>query len=211
MRDRQTRAANGKVFNTEGFSCPINARRRCRGCGLSLGTKAYRVRKLAGLFCAIACIETEIFGGPHCRWCGERMEKSYTSIESPLCSVGCAASYRAHVLEDGTAMLGSGKRLRLWLMRNAPVQVELEGRRCANPRCRKDEGKYPATIDHLRAGTLFCSASCKMQFQRSPNRHFSPSKRAVFIEDSSNDLPSKAFGINPGDSALQNAPTVVSS
>ena len=182
----------------------------CEACGLPLGDQAYRLPGRVASFCSIACIEAGLFGGKHCRWCGEGMEKPYTSIDSRLCSKGCAANYRSHILEDGTSILGSGKRLRLWLARNAPAHAELEGRRCANPRCRKDRKKYPATIDHLRAGTLFCSTTCKMQAQRSPNRHFSPSKRAVFIEVSSNALPGEAFGANPGVPAPQRAFQAVS-
>jgi hypothetical protein len=182
----------------------------CEACGLPPGDKAYRLPGRVTWFCSIACIEAGLFGGRHCRWCGEGMEKPYTSIDSRLCSKGCAANYRAHVLGDGTAILGFGKRLRLWLARNAPAHVELEGRRCANPRCRKDHKKYPAKLDHLRAGTMFCSTACKMQAQRSPNRHFPPSKRAVFIEVSSNGFTGEAFGVNPGDSALQRASQAVS-
>jgi hypothetical protein len=182
-------------LNVDQYFRAGGAKGHCEACGLPLGDKACRLPSRTAWFCGVACIETELFGGPHCRWCGAAMAKPYMSVDSRLCSEGCAANYHAHVLVDRTAILGSGKRLRLWIARNAPAHAELEGRRCANPKCQKDQGKYPATIDHLRAGTLFCSTACKMQVrrsQRSPNRHFSPSKRAVFIEVSSN-----AFGFKP--------------
>jgi hypothetical protein len=200
---RHSRAGSESTTN-------MNGQEKCEACSLPLGNKLYRLPSRAEGFCSIACIEAVLFGGPHCRWCGENMAKSYTSIDSRLCSKGCAANYRAHVLDDGTAILGSGKRFRLWLARNAPPHAELEGRRCANTRCRKDHKKYPAKLDHLRAGTLFCSTSCKMQVQRSPNPHFSPSKRAVFIAFSSNALPGKPLGVNPGLPAPQRASQAVS-
>jgi hypothetical protein len=183
---------------------------RCEACSLPVGDKAYRLPGRATWFCAIACIEAELFGGPHCRWCGMKMEKPYTSIDSRLCSEGCAASYKAHVLEDGTAMLGSGKRLRLWIAGNAPTEVELEGRRCANPKCRKDQGKYPATIDHLRPGSLYCSESCKKAVQRSPNRHFSPSTTRINIEVSRDTFGFKPLRVNPGVPAPKSASQAVS-
>jgi len=179
------------------------AKGHCESCGRLLTDGAYRLPLRAAWFCGVACIETDLVGGPHCRWCGGRMEKPYTSLDSRLCSEGCAESYHAHVLGDRTAILGSGKRLRLWLARNAPAHAELEGRRCANPKCRKDEKRYPATIDHLRAGTLYCSESCKKQAHRSPNRHNPGPKPPVFIEFSRDTLPGKAFGINPGIPAPQ--------
>jgi hypothetical protein len=175
----------------------------CESCSLPLGDNAHRLPGRAALFCSITCVEAELFGGSHCRWCGMGMEKPYTSLDSRLCSMGCAASYRAHVLEDGTAMLGSGQRLRLWLARNAPLCAELEGRRCANPRCRKDQGKYPASLDHLRPGSRYCSESCKKQVQRSPNRHFSPSTTRINIEVSRDTFGGKPLGVIPGASAPQ--------
>jgi hypothetical protein len=187
-----------------------SAKGHCQACGLPLADEAYRLPGRVMWFCSIACVEAELFGGQHCRWCGMKMEKPYTSIDSRLCSEDCAASYHAHVLEDGTAMLGSGQRLRLWLVRNAPAHVELEGRRCANPGCRKDQGKYPATIDHLRAGTVFCSDACKMQVQRSSNRQNRGPKPPVFIEFSSNASTIKPLGINPGVPAPQNTSQAVS-
>jgi hypothetical protein len=185
----RTGDTNGEVFDMEGFSCPMNARGNCEACGLPLGAKVYRLPKLAGLFCSIACIETEIFGGPHCRWCGAKMEKAYVSIDSRLCSEDCRQNYNAHVLSDGMAILGSGVRLLLWLKHTQPAlyrkvtnHEETVGRSCANPRCPNGENGNPSTLDHLRAGTVYCSESCKKQSQRSPNRHFSRSKKAAFIE-----------------------------
>jgi hypothetical protein len=183
---------------------------RCEACGLPFWGKAYCLPKLAGTFCSIVCIETGVFGGQHCRWCGASMTKPYTSIESRLCSEDCATSYKAHVLGDRTAVVGSSKRLRLWVARNAPAHMELEGRRCANPGCRKDRGKYPATIDHLRAGTLYCSESCKKQVRRSPNCHFSPSTTRINIEVSRGTFAAKPLGINPGVPARENAFLAVS-
>jgi hypothetical protein len=199
-----------RAFGTEGFFCPTNSKGHCAACGLSLGDEAYRLPGRASWFCSIACVEAELFGGPHCRWCGKGMEKPYTSLDSRLCSEGCTASYKAHVLGDRKAMLGSGKRLRLWAARNAPAHMDLEGRRCANPRCRKDRGKYPATLDHLRPGSLYCSESCKKQAQRSPSRHFSPSTRRINIGFSRDTFGVKPLGVIPGASASQKAFQAVS-
>jgi predicted nucleic acid-binding Zn ribbon protein len=175
----------------------------CESCGLPVGDKAYRLPGSATWFCAIACIEAELFGGPHCRWCGAAISKPYASVDSRLCSEGCAGNYHAHVLGDGTARLGSGKRLLLWLRRNEPelyrqiagVASQAEGY-CQNPRCPRGEDGQPAKLAHLRAGTHFCSDACKMQVQRSSNRLFSHSKRAILIEVSSNGLHGKALGVN---------------
>jgi hypothetical protein len=171
------------------FFCAAGAKGHCEACGLPLGGKAYRLPSRAAWFCGVACIETDLFGGPHCRWCGTPMTKPYTSIDSRLCSEGCAGNYHAHVLGDGTARLGSGERLLLWLRYAEPAlyrqitgTASEAGTYCRNPRCPRGEDGQPAKLDHLRAGTLYCSESCKKQVQRSPNRHFSHSKRAVFIE-----------------------------
>src|SRR5258708_17664192 len=167
MARQPDRVLMSESFNVERFFCAAGAKGPCEACGLRLVDKAYRLPGRAAWFCGVACIETDLFGGPHCRWCGAPMAKPSTSLDSRLCSEGCAGNYRTHVLGDGTASLRSGKRLRLWIARDTPAHAELEGRRCANPRCRKDQGKYPARLDHLRPGSLYCSESCKKQVQRS--------------------------------------------
>lgn len=165
----------------------------CQGCGLPVSERAYRVPKLAGIFCSIACIETDLFRLDRCRWCAERISRPYTGIESRLCSENCRKNYFAHVFGDYTAELGKGKRLLLWLQRKQPAlyreiagSMALPEGYCANPDCPNGQNGQPASLAHLRAGTLFCSDTCRVQANRSPNHDFRPSKKAVFIEVSRN-------------------------
>lgn len=177
----------------------------CEACSMPLHRrKAYRVPKLAGMFCSIACIETALFGGEHCRWCAERIDRPYTGIESRLCSEDCRANYYAHVLGDYTAELGTGKRLLVWLQRKQPELYRriIRGERaesgyCQNPRCPNGESGLTASLTHLRAGTLFCSDACRVQANRSPNHDFSHPKRAVFVEVSRNTSGGEASTVNP--------------
>jgi len=173
---------------------------QCAACGDHIWSSgAYRVPGLAGLYCGMPCIETGLFSLNHCRWCGREMEKPYTSVESRLCSEDCGANYFAHVLGDGAARLGSGKRFLLWLQRKQPAtyreivsSATLEGF-CKNPRCPNGENGQPASLVHLRAGTKYCCDACRVQAQRSPDRQKSPSKTPVFIEDSRNSSRRKTF------------------
>ncbi len=75
---------------------------------------------------SMQCIETELFGEGHCRWCGAGMERPYTGIDSRLCSHDCSANYYAFVLGDKTAALGSGKRYAAWLQTKENRKRELE-------------------------------------------------------------------------------------
>jgi hypothetical protein len=166
----------------------------CDACGLHIRSKpAVRIPGVKGVFCSGHCVESQLFGTERCRWCGTKMEKAYTSIDSRLCSDTCSQNYYAHVLGDRSAAVGTGKRFAQWLQANRPAvyrqmadtKVTAEAY-CQNPACSNGEGGMPASIAHLRAGTLFCGNACKMQARRSPNHAFEPSKTAVFIEVSSN-------------------------
>jgi predicted nucleic acid-binding Zn ribbon protein len=86
----------------------------CEACGLP-GARL-KVPGLPGRYCNIACIETQICGGDHCRWCGGPIEETYTGINSRLCSDDCGANYRAQV--GTTAALGMGVRFLVWLQKN---------------------------------------------------------------------------------------------
>jgi hypothetical protein len=100
----------------------------CERCGVRLYGFAYRVPRIAGLHCSVACIETHLFSGVtdrhgemagHCRWCGAEMVKTYTGIDSRLCSEDCSENYFARVSPrtgDGSAALGTGVRLAGWLL-----------------------------------------------------------------------------------------------
>jgi hypothetical protein len=92
----------------------------CSACGLPIFGTAMRVRGVAGAHCTMACLETTLFGTGRCRWCGKEMEKTYTTVESRLCSAGCSDSYWKHVIADKTAALGKGKRFVRWLQINQP-------------------------------------------------------------------------------------------
>lgn len=144
----------------------------CSGCGLWLwpGDRAYRVPGLRGWHCSVDCMETALFG---CRWCGSKMQGAYTGIGSRLCSEDCEVNYNAHVLGDQTARLGTGKRLMLWLQRCQPDvfrrligAVPAQGRYCQNPNCKRGEIGQPASLDHLREGSRFCSPECRVEAHR---------------------------------------------
>lgn len=100
---------NVEQFQTEGCG------EQCEGCGLRVYGKALSIPRLSGIHCSVACVETRLFGDRHCRWCAAEMDTPYTSINSRLCSDDCAENYRAHVVGDRTAALGTGRRLGLWL------------------------------------------------------------------------------------------------
>lgn len=97
----------------------IGAKQNCESCGLHIESDAgLRGPGVAGVFCNMECLEATLFGTDRCRWCGSKMEKTYTSIDSRLCSGDCSANYYAHVAGDRTAVLGSGARFIKWLQRN---------------------------------------------------------------------------------------------
>lgn len=144
------------------------------GCALCKSWSCGTIEVPGGkLYCSMGCIETDLFGKEHCRWCGKEVEKAYMSVESRLCSGDCSAKYRAHVAGDRTAALGTGKRYMLWLQRNHPkeyreaagIKTTSEGF-CSNPYCTRGESGQPASLSHLRAGTRFCSDACKKQLRR---------------------------------------------
>jgi hypothetical protein len=96
----------------------------CEGCGLKLADRALRVPGIGGAHCSVACIEVHLFGFQACRWCGSKMEKTYTGIDSRLCSEDCSANYYAKAAPscgDGSATVGMGRRFMLWLQRNQPA------------------------------------------------------------------------------------------
>jgi hypothetical protein len=89
--------------------CPVDPPAECNGCGLRT-SEGYSVPG-AGFCCSIGCVETELFGTGHCRWCGRDVDKTYTTIDSRLCSEDCSANYYARVKGNGAAALGTGVRL----------------------------------------------------------------------------------------------------
>jgi|ERR1700693_326149 len=94
-------------------------RGNCEACGLHIRSEGgIRVQGVGGVFCNVECLETTLFGTARCRWCGSKMEKAYTSLDSRLCSEDCSANYYAHVVGDCSAVLGSGARFIKWLQRN---------------------------------------------------------------------------------------------
>src|SRR5579862_6965032 len=95
----------------------------CDGCGVPMAARGrgIRIPGLRGVYCSMECIETGLFGHQACRWCGEMMEKTYSSLDSRLCSGDCSLNYRAHILGDHTAALGTGQRFIKWLQRNRPA------------------------------------------------------------------------------------------
>jgi hypothetical protein len=100
----------------------------CGGCGLKIHGTAYKIAGLAGEHCTVECVEAHLFGIEACRWCGREMLKTYSGIDSRLCSDGCSQNYYRYVAplqSDGSARLGSGKRLLHWLQNNQPEAYAL--------------------------------------------------------------------------------------
>jgi len=98
---------------------PTQSSIHCSACGL-IGAE-FEAPKVSGTYCNMACAETVLFGIDKCRWCGTNMsERTYTSIESRLCTKDCSASYWDHIKGDRSAALGAGTRYRLWVQRLAP-------------------------------------------------------------------------------------------
>lgn len=91
---------------------PTQSEVHCAACGL-VGAD-FEAPKVSGTFCNMACVETVLFGIDKCRWCGSNMsKKTYTSIESRLCTKDCGTSYWEHVKGDRSAALGTGTRYRV--------------------------------------------------------------------------------------------------
>jgi hypothetical protein len=102
-------------WKLEQFRVGVEGKHSCDGCGLVLCYAAYSIPRLAGLYCSMSCIETGLFGHQTCRWCGSKMDKPYTTVDSRLCSEDCSANYYAYVMGDRSAAVGTGKRFSLWL------------------------------------------------------------------------------------------------
>lgn len=92
----------------------------CETCGLRISGAAYKIPSVSGVHCTVECIEAHLFGHESCRWCGSEMLKTYTGVDSRLCSDGCSENYYKHVVGDRTAAVGKGRRLILWLQGNQP-------------------------------------------------------------------------------------------
>ncbi len=171
---------------------PENAgqpRSSCGGCGRPIWSDGgYRMPGITGIYCAFDCIETRLFGQGRCRWCGAEMSNPYPkdgTVECRLCSTDCRANYRAFVLGDCSARLGSGKRLLAYLQKRQPaIYRQLvagaggpTARYCHNPRCPNGENGRPTSLAHLRADARYCGPTCKKAAQRSPNREKQASNR----------------------------------
>jgi hypothetical protein len=124
------------------------------------------------MYCAMGCVETELFGIGRCRWCGDEIKKPYTSVESRLCSYDCSENYWAHVMGDRTAAIGTGKRYALWLQKNYPreyrefAKVSMTSGLCENPDCTRGDNGQSSSLTHLRTGARFCSELCRKQGSR---------------------------------------------
>jgi hypothetical protein len=148
-------------------------RGNCEACGLHIRSEGgIRVQGVSGVFCNVVCLEATLLGRGRCRWCGSKMEKTYTSIDSRLCSEDCSANYYAHVVADRTATLGTGVRFIGWLQKNRPqIYRDILGQSsetgvCQNALCKRGDSSGPASLANLRSGARFCSESCKKQDRR---------------------------------------------
>jgi len=185
-------------------------RGNCEGCGMSIWSEGgYRVPGLPGIHCSIKCIETVLFGHECCRWCGRKMDKPHSSIDSRLCSRDCSEKYYAQVMGDRTARLGSGKRFLLWLQENrAAVYRQVLGQGtpergfCQNPQCPNGEGGLPGSLALLRAGARYCNAVCRRAAQRVLTAQNRPSNRRYLCGNKRGSLAGKAFTVNSPQKAL---------
>jgi hypothetical protein len=185
-------------------------RGNCEGCGMSIWSEGgYRVPGLPGIHCSIKCVETVLFGHQCCRWCGCKMDKPYSSIDSRLCSRDCSEKYNAQVMGDKTASLGSGKRFLLWLEENrAAVYRQLLGQGtpesgyCQNPECPNGEGGLPGSLALLRADARYCNAVCRRAAQRVLTAQNRPSNRRYLCGNKRGTFTGKAFRVNSTQQSL---------
>ena len=164
---------NTMLTTFEVFRFTPETKSNCEACGAALPAPgSYRVPGVGGAFCSVLCIETALFGGAHCRWCGQHTHRPYSSVKDRLCSPACEEQFFDHVHGDYIAELGRGVRLWLWLRANRPelhrqaVGVRTSGEYCGNPKCTRGENGQPASLAHLRIGAKYCSLWCKKQAAR---------------------------------------------
>jgi hypothetical protein len=182
----------------------------CEGCGtFTWSDGGYRVPGLPGIHCSIKCVETVLFGHERCRWCGRKMDKPHSSIDSRLCSRDCSKYYYTQVLGDKTARLGSGKRLVLWLAKNrAAVYRQLLGQGkpergfCQNPQCPNGEGGQPGSLALMRADARYCNAVCRRAAQRVLASQNRPSNRRSLCGNKRGTFTGKAFTVDSPQKAL---------
>jgi hypothetical protein len=182
-----------------------SARGNCEGCGMFVWSEGgYRVPGLPGIHCSVKCIETVLFGQERCRWCGRKMDKPHSAIDSRLCSRDCSEKYYAHVLGDKTARLGSGKRFLLWLQENrAAVYRQLLGQGtpesgyCQNPQCPNGEGGQPGSLALMRADAQYCNTACRMAAQRVLTPKIGTHTNVILLETSVTLRPGRHLGSTP--------------
>ena len=62
------------------------------------------------------------------------------------------------------------RRKRTWTPLGEIPELPSIRRLCHNPRCRRGDDGRPASLAHLRADALYCTATCKKAGQRSSER-----------------------------------------
>jgi hypothetical protein len=79
---------------------------------------------------------------------------------------------------------------------------------CGNTNCKRGENGLPASLEHLRAGTKYCSEPCKKQAVRNGGSKkvltgtFDPSQTPVLCGFSRDVLPGKASTVNPANCGI---------
>ena len=197
------------------FRFAVKNKSDCGACGIGLYAKrGYRVPGVSGAFCSVLCIEAALFGGAHCRWCGQCCAKPYSSVRDRLCSPACEEQFFAHVHGDHTADLGRGVRLLLWLSAHQPelhrrvIGAEAKEGYCQNPKCPRGEYGQPASLEHLRSGTKFCCEACSEQARRNAHSqevltgHFDPSQTRQKCGFSRHVPSEMGLGVNPSNFAV---------
>lgn len=122
--------------------------KECYSCGLprKAAGNLMQVPGLLGQYCSVLCAEQAVYE-KGCHWCGEKLETGR------FCSDACQEKAKL-------TQIGSGKRLREWLIRrgilSAPAAA-VHGESCLH--CGGEmEGK--------RSDASFCSDRCKMAYWR---------------------------------------------
>ena len=135
------------------FRAPI-ARGHCEACALPLGGKAYRLPKLAGLFCSIACAETKEFLEDHIAAGAGRPWRNPTRQSTPDYAqriarriTACTLLGMARPNSDRESVSCSGFNTHSpRSIAKSQESCPWQGIYCQNPRCRRGDDGQPAKI-----------------------------------------------------------------
>ena len=125
----------------------------CQSCALYIWAEGgYKIPGVRGIFCSIACVESQLFGFGHCRWCGDPLQRS---TGQRFCSDVC----RKKPLPK---TFGGGSQLLTYLSNRHPSVYGrvMSGRGVGS--CVNCNGR----IQGKRNGSKYCSNACKAAYSR---------------------------------------------